>query len=317
MNALQIFVIFLMAFMSTLVYIPKFIEKAYAKKFIARDMYKENAIIPTMGGLTIFTGTICAIIIALLILGTQMSERIVLFYFTIIVFALFGFADDLFTLGHMSKILIPFGLALPIAAFGFDTKINLIFATVDLGEFYTFIIAPVYVMVVANLVNMHSGYNGLSAGLSYIVLSFLIIRVFIESGFDNVLLIMPLFGSLLAFLYFNTYPAKLFWGNIGSLMVGSAIGSFIIVNKLEVFGMILMFPHIVNFLMYVVWKIKKLGNVKFGRIREDNTLDVPNPWTLKWTFPYFFRLTEHQTMWILYFITTVFGFIGLIAVPYV
>ena len=71
-----------------------------------------------------------------------------------------------------------------------------------------------------------------------------------------------------------------------------------------------------NFLMYIVWKIKKLGDVKFGKLRRDGTLVVPNPWTLKWVFPYYFRLTEHQSMWILYLITTFFGLLGLIFVPY-
>ena len=103
---------------------------------------------------------------------------------------------------------------------------------------------------------------------------------------------------------------------IGSLMTGSILGSFIVINKMEVFGFVILIPHIVNFLMYVVWKIKGLGEVKFGRVREDGTLEVPNPWTLKWTFPYYFRLTEHQTMWILYSLTLFSGILGLVLVPY-
>jgi len=67
--------------------------------------------------------------------------------------------------------------------------------------------------------------------------------------------------------------------------------------------------------MYVVWKIKKIGEVKFGGLREDGTLIVPNPLTFKWLFPYYYRLTERQTMWIMYAITTAFGILGLIFVP--
>jgi len=57
--------------------------------------------------------------------------------------------------------------------------------------------------------------------------------------------------------------------------------------------------------------IKKLGELKFGEVRDDGTIKVPNPWTLKWTCPYYLRLTEHQSMWIMYILTTIFGVIGL------
>lgn len=67
--------------------------------------------------------------------------------------------------------------------------------------------------------------------------------------------------------------------------------------------------------MYVYWKIRKIGEIKFGRLRDDGTIEVPNPWTLKWLFPYYFRLTEHQAMWIMYLITTLFCIIGFIIVP--
>ncbi len=244
------------------------------------------------------------------------SKELTIFYFIITLFALFGLADDLLGIRHRLKILMPFILALPIAATNPGTEINLFFTSINLGQFYLFILAPMYVMVTANLVNMHSGYNGLSCGLSYILLSFLVIRVFIETGFDNLMYIMPIFGALLAFLYFNTYPAKIFWGNIGSMMTGAAIGCFIIVTKLELFGIVIMLPHIINFFMYVIWKIKKLGDVKFGELRDDGTLKVPNPWTLKWTFPYYVRLTEHQSMWIMYTLTTISGIIGLLFIPY-
>jgi UDP-N-acetylglucosamine--dolichyl-phosphate N-acetylglucosaminephosphotransferase len=185
---------------------------------------------------------------------------------------------------------------------------------VDAGILYL-IAAPMYVMVVSNLINMHSGFNGLSCGLSYLVLVFTVIKVAIGETPGNIMYILPIFGPILAFLYFETYPAKIFWANIGSLMVGAAVGGFIIINHLELFGIVILIPHIINFLMYVVWKIKKIGEVKFGGLRDDGTLIVPNPLTFKWLFPYYYRLTENQTMWIMYAITTAFGILALLIVP--
>jgi UDP-N-acetylglucosamine--dolichyl-phosphate N-acetylglucosaminephosphotransferase len=230
-------------------------------------------------------------------------------------YALFGLMDDLLDVGRKMKIYVPFFLALPILLLAENNlQLGLGIADSDMGLLYL-IIAPMYVMVVSNLVNMHSGFNGLSCGLSYIVLVFAVIKVALGEQPENIMYILPVFGSILAFLYFETYPAKIFWANIGSLMVGSAVGGFIVLNHLELFGIIILIPHIINFLMYVVWKIKKIGEVKFGGLREDGTLIVPNPLTFKWLFPYYYRLTENQTMWIMYAITMFFGMIALVIVP--
>lgn len=309
-------IIFLVGFLITLFYTPKLIRKAREKNLVARDMYKEGKPeIPNLGGLAILVGILSSLIIAQFLIEPAISHNLLIFYFMVFTFAMFGLADDLLDVGRKSKIFIPFLLALPIVLLNQDTSIWLGFTEIELGTLYSFIIAPLYVMVVANMINMHSGYNGLSCGLSYILIVFIIIKIYMHENLTNLIYILPLFGSILAFLYFETYPAKIFWGNIGSLMVGSSIGGFLVLNSMELFGIVILIPHIINFLMYVIWKIKKIGEVKFGGLRGDGTLVVPNPWTLKWTFPYYFRLTEHRSMWILYSITMFFGILGLVLIP--
>ncbi len=312
--------IFISSFLFTAIFTPKYMKKASERGYVVKDMYKrDKPSIPAIGGLVILASILTSLIVALIgvnELGIDRINYLLIFYFIVIVFGIFGLADDLFHIEHKWKIIAPFFLAMPIVALISDTTIDFYFIKIDLGLIYTFIIAPMYIMVVANLINMHSGYNGLSCGLSYILVSFIMIRVYFEKGLGNIYLLLPVFGSLLAFLYYNTYPAKIFWGNIGSIMIGAAIGSLLIVNKMEIFGIVILIPHIINFLMYVIWKIKGLGDVKFGGLRDDGTLIVPNPWTLKWLFPYYFRLTEHQSMWILYMLTTFFGLLGIIFIPY-
>ena len=313
MDYLTLFVVFALSFAVTFLLTPKLIRKAEEKNYVVRDMYKKDKpYIPTMGGLAILAGVMVSLIVAqFLAPDTEIARTLLIFYFIVVIFAMFGLADDLFDVGRKLKIFLPFFLALPIAQLNLDTNISLLFTEIEIGILYSFIIAPVYVMVVANLINMHSGYNGLSCGLSYILLVFIAVKVYMDSGLENLFYILPIIGATLAFLYHNTYPASMFEGNIGALMHGSAIGGFIILNNIEIFGIIILIPHITNFLMYIVWKIKKLGELKFGEVRDDGTIKVPNPWTLKWTLPYYFRLTEHQSMWIMYILTTIFGVIGL------
>jgi UDP-N-acetylglucosamine--dolichyl-phosphate N-acetylglucosaminephosphotransferase len=307
-------IVYAVGLLTTFIYTPKLIKKATDRGYVVKDMYKKGKPnVPNLGGLAILVGIMTSLIIAQFLTEHTISHNILLFYFMVFSYALFGLMDDLLDVGRKMKIYVPFFLALPILLLT-DNNPQFGILNVNIGLLYL-ITAPMYVMVVSNLVNMHSGFNGLSCGLSYIVLVFTVIKVAMGEHPENILYILPVFGSILAFLYFETYPAKIFWANIGSLMVGSAVGGFIVLNHLELFGIVILIPHIINFLMYVVWKIKKIGEVKFGGLREDGTLIVPNPLTLKWLFPYYFHLTERQTMWIMYMISVSFGLLGLLIVP--
>jgi len=51
--------------------------------------------------------------------------------------------------------------------------------------------------------------------------------------------------------------------------------------------------------------------VKFGRVREDGTIEVPNRFTLKWILPYYFKMTEKEAVLAMYVLTASFCFISL------
>jgi UDP-N-acetylglucosamine--dolichyl-phosphate N-acetylglucosaminephosphotransferase len=303
--------VFAASFFIVLLLIPSFIRKMFIRGYTVIDQYKSRKHqVANMGGLVIAAGVIGSVVLSQLFLGY--SEAVVVTYATILLFALFGLIDDFVGMGRAIKILIPLFLALPISLVAKDTTVWLGFFSINLGSLYLYIIAPVYVMVVSNLINMHSGFNGLAIGLSSLLFFFSCIKTYLLYGVDShLLLAAPIFGAILAFWYYDRYPSKIFLGNSGSLMIGAALGAFLVLNKLELFGVVALFPHIVNFLMYVVWKIKKVGEVKFGRLRKDRTLIVPNNLTLKWFFPYYFRLTEVQATSISYLITVIFCAIAL------
>lgn len=75
----------------------------------------------------------------------------------------------------------------------------------------------------------------------------------------------------------------------------------------------MLIPHTVNLLMYVYWRMdtQKYPRVKFVHIRKDVTIEVPNPLTLKWVLPYYFRMTEKQEAAEMYALTAVFCIIKL------
>ncbi|AKB29747.1 Phospho-N-acetylmuramoyl-pentapeptide- transferase [Methanosarcina siciliae T4/M] len=296
----------------TAVSMPYFIRKLTENKVVAKDVYKKGTpMIADRGGTAI-----------LLIAMLSLSMNTLFFKFTstnyvvmivIALFGLFGVLDDMVNIGRTSKFLIMYYCSYPLIQYATHTAFTLpSIGSLELGILYLQFIVPTYVLVASNLVNMHSGYNGLASGLSIIILVSLIIKSVLIHDVENIIPVVAVTGATLGFYFYERYPARIFWGNVGSLTVGAAIGAIIVIQGFIISGFIMFIPHTVNFLMYVYWKIKKYPAVKFGKIREDGTLDVPNNLTLKWVLPYYYRLTEKQATYAMFLLTSVFCIAGIL-----
>ncbi|TFG43954.1 MAG: UDP-N-acetylglucosamine-1-phosphate transferase [Bacteroidia bacterium] len=294
---------------------PYFIRKLTQKGMVVRDYYKSGQkMVPTGGGIAILLIAMLALSLSSLFFKFTSTNYVVLI--VIVLFGLFGILDDMIDIGRTSKLLIMYYCSYPLIQYATHTTVTFpIFGTVDLGIIYLQFIIPTFVLVAANLVNMHSGYNGLASGLSSIVLVSLIIKSILVGEIDNILSVVSITGACLGFYLYERYPSKIFWGNIGSLTVGSAIGALIVIQGFVVSGFIMLIPHTVNFLMYVYWKVRKYPVAKFGGPRADGTLEVPNPLTLKWVLPYYTRISERQATWVMFAVTGIFCVIG-VFVPY-
>lgn len=302
--------IFLSALLITLYITPRVIKKLTHEHHLVKDHYKHGDVrIPSGGGIAIMGGLLGSLILTILYFPDVAD--LLLFYFIVISYGMFGVGDDMLDISRKSKVFLPILLGLPIALLAKDSSIWLIFGRVDFGLMYLYLLAPLYILVVANLINMHSGYNGLCTGLSAIILGFIALKSYMAYGVDSLFYVMPILGTAVGFWYFDHYPSKILMGNSGSMIFGSAIGGLIILNNFELFGVIILIPHIINFLLFVYWKIAGVPFQKFGSIRADGTVIAPNPLTLKWIPAYYFRVTEHQATLIMYELTMFFGVIAL------
>lgn len=164
------------------------------------------------------------------------SLEITILLFTFISFAILGLFDDLnkmffwkkssfIGLRLKHKLLLEVVLALIIScALYFGLKIEFInipfFGVFRISYFYI-LFATFTIVAFANAVNIADGLDGLSTGVLMIALSafWVIARSILDvptSIFIGVWL-----GGLLAFLYFNIYPARIFLGDVGSLSFGA------------------------------------------------------------------------------------------------
>ena len=269
--------------------------------------------IPTGGGIAIMIVVLFSMSINSIFYNFDAVNYVLLN--VILLFGLFGILDDMIDIGRPAKLVLMYYCSYPLMDIMTHSVVIVPFiGNVDVGIFYSQLIVPTFVLVTANLVNMHSGFNGMSSGLSVIILISLIIKSLINEPFENIVSIfsiIALTGATFGFYLFERYPSRIFWGNVGSLTVGSAIGVLIVMQGYIVSGFVMLLPHTINFLMYVYWRTMKYPQVKFGKVREDGTLEVPNNLTLKWVLPYYKRVTEKQATYAMYAVTIIFCVIGI------
>jgi UDP-GlcNAc:undecaprenyl-phosphate GlcNAc-1-phosphate transferase len=81
-----------------------------------------------------------------------------------------------------------------------------------------------YLVAFANIINLIDGLDGLAAGIVAISAMALFVLSLNARGAEASVMAIALIGVCLAFLCFNFYPAKVFMGDSGSLLIGFTLG---------------------------------------------------------------------------------------------
>jgi phospho-N-acetylmuramoyl-pentapeptide-transferase len=117
----------------------------------------------------------------------------------------------------------------------------------DLGAWYIVVVALV-VVGASNAVNLTDGLDGLAMGpvivaavalgvLSYVVgharLSEYLFILKVKGAGELAVVCAALMGASVGFLWFNSHPAEVFMGDVGSLALGGAIGTLAVLSKSE------------------------------------------------------------------------------------
>jgi len=252
------------SFLITSILVVPFINFLYKLRFLRRQQvtkdflgtrtkifdrfHKHKVGIPVGGGWLLIT-VVCllyALIFPLITLaGVFISkcypvrEELNILFFTFISFGLLGLYDDIkkffgfqksgfFGLRLRHKFLIQWILAFTVGVLlyrnlGVDF-INIPFlGVIKLGIWYI-PLAAFIIVAFANALNITDGLDGLASGLLMICLFAL--WILSSRALDTPLSVfLSLWiGALLAFLYFNVYPARIFLGDVGALAFGATLG---------------------------------------------------------------------------------------------
>ncbi len=168
-----------------------------------------------------------------------LKDELNVIFFTFISFGILGLYDDLvkifgfaktgfFGLRMRHKLIIQFILSIMVALLlWFNLKIDILnipfWGVIHLKIWYV-PVATFLIMVFTNAFDFTDGVDGLSCGTLLIcLLAFWVLSVsFLDTPLS--IFIALWIGALIAFLYFNVYPARIWLGNAGGLAFGATLG---------------------------------------------------------------------------------------------
>ncbi len=239
MNWPECAVLFVVAAITTILFIP--LAKKIAVGLNAIDYPSARRInmlpIPRLGGVAMFGGICVALVV--LFLGIQFAgwqnpfiqhDDMNVNYGGVacgVVFVfLVGMADDIFDLPPKAKLIGQIVAACIVVASGLLLSgIHNPFGRgyIEFG-WVAYPITIFYLVAFANIINLIDGLDGLAAGITAISGTTIVVLAFLTGRFDAVVVGAILVGVCVGFLKDNFYPASIFMGDSGALMLGFSIG---------------------------------------------------------------------------------------------
>lgn len=213
---------------------------------------------PTMGGIAILAGIL---VVSLLYMRTKIAiVPVIILTFG---FGIIGFLDDfLKVVLHRSDGLIAWqklllevvvtGIFLYILehVFGYSLDMRIPFnpsATISWPHGFSVFFAFIVILATVNGVNFTDGVDGLASSVTIVVaLFFTVMSAMLQGGITPVTLAVA--GSLLAFLLFNSNPAKIFMGDTGSLALGGFVAGSAYMMRMPLYIPIVGFIYAIELL---------------------------------------------------------------------
>ena len=224
------------------------------------ESHYDKAGTPTMGGVLV----VAAVVISILLWSDLTNPFIWIVLLVITGNGLIGFIDDYLMqvkkqskgLGVRSKLVLQFILALIAGCLvyvspDFPTEVTIPFfknLAPDFGWGYV-LFAAVVIVGASNAVNLTDGLDGLAIGpvsiaaATYMIFAYVAGNVkiadylqisYVAGSGELTIFCGAIAGAGLGFLWFNSYPAQIFMGDVGSLSLGSVLGAIAVITKQEI-----------------------------------------------------------------------------------
>ncbi len=288
---------------------------------------KDKPTIPISGGIPIMIGLFSGLMLFIFIRTFFPSKNasiilngnsLVLFFAamtSILIITFLGFIDDLLRksnygfpgLRQWQKPLLTFIAAIPLVVINAgDTIVGLpFFGEVNLGLFFPLVLIPIGFVGATNMVNMLAGFNGLETGMGIIYIGMLGLFAYVHQSYVAALIALVTLASLLAFYFYNKYPAKILPGDSLTYLLGAILAVIAIVGNIEKAAFIVSIPFFIELILKSRsrFKAQSFGYYKDGKIKSiyDKIYSIPHIFTITGKY------TEKQIVYFMIFIELVFS----------
>lgn len=172
-------------------------------------------VIPRMGGLIIF-------LMVLIMLNAFVEDfdsiKLILISVTLLVFT--GIIDDVMGLDNFIKFIIQNISAIIIISYLEQHYTFVSLFGIHIPSPFDYLIMLIFIIGTINSINFLDGLDGLACGFALLIFSVLLILAIKKNDVLLILMLVSLSGSTLGFLRFNAFPASVFLGDTGSLVLG-------------------------------------------------------------------------------------------------
>jgi len=215
----------------------------FAKKRGVMDVPKEHKKhdrpVPTLGGTALFTGFMASIFVCFPFLPEELRPEEIYAVMGITIGAglifIVGLFDDLFGLRPGRKFL--FQVLIAAGGILFGVKIGFLTGLwteyIYLNGPITVILTIFWITALMNAVNLIDGLDGLASGITAIAAIAFLILAIIQNQVAAALMSAAVLGVTLGFIPFNFYPAKIFLGDAGSLLLGYLLATISILGPFK------------------------------------------------------------------------------------
>jgi UDP-N-acetylglucosamine--dolichyl-phosphate N-acetylglucosaminephosphotransferase len=304
--------------------LPYYIRKAQAVEMVGRDVHKPDLPkVAESGGITLMLAYLLGLFTFIPFLeqplGNIYTEKIIGTAATVLFSTFIGLVDDVYEIKWRIKVLTPMlgGVPLAVMSLGRPT-ISTPFGILDfklfglygLVFFYAFLV-PFIVTACANAVNMLAGLNGLEAGSTLIIALGLTLLSIYTGKTEGLILLVPLVGAFIGFLYFNKYPSRVFPGDVGTFGMGTVIACVAILAHLERAVFVMFLPHTINAFLFFIGKLMGEAPPREAPMNPDETIPCRTIWSLRCLILHVRPMKEKTLTYAIWTIVAVFAVVGM------
>jgi UDP-GlcNAc:undecaprenyl-phosphate GlcNAc-1-phosphate transferase len=217
-----LFASFIVSMLVTTLLIPVVKKLAFRLGFVDNPSSRKVHTFPMarIGGLAIILGALVPLLIWL-----PLDRAVIAYAAGALLIIILALLDDKYDLSPLLKLAVQ-SIAAGIAIFFGDLGVHqfyLFWFEFTLSTYSSLAVTVVFILTVINGVNFSDGLDGLAGGMALLSLVALMMLSYRVGASDIVLICTVLAGGLLGFLLYNSHPAQVFMGEVGSQFLGYSL----------------------------------------------------------------------------------------------